>query len=452
MPITSSGLGSGLDIKGIVAKLMQTEQQPLVQLNKAETKVQAQISSYGSLKGSLSTLQDAMAKLKDVATFQATKSTSSDPAVFTVSSDKTALNATYNVTVNQLAQSHKLGSSAIDSTATFGGTAGDKLILKVGTNSFNVDLSGAKTLTEIQAAINVDTNTTGVTAGLISGNAGKQTLVLTSGTTGYDGRVQLSYAGAVNVGSFNFTMLNQDANGVPLTSTNQLDASLNVDGVAVTRSSNSITDAVSGLTLNLKAAGQATATIAQDTSVAQTAVNSFISAYNGLKGQLTQLKASGVSGSFLRGLNSQLRGMLNTARSGLGHYSYLAELGITSDAKTGMLALDSTKFTTALKDNSASVLGFFSDANKGFAVKFDSLINIFVQPGGTIDSFTSSAKNQISDFERNRDSINKRLATIEKNYQKKFAAMDSLVATMTKTGQYLTQQLAALSSSSSTGK
>ncbi|MCP4993682.1 MAG: flagellar cap protein, partial [Gammaproteobacteria bacterium] len=198
MAIAAPGLGSGLDVTGIVSQLMEVEQQPLVRLNQKEAQAQAQISAYGTLKSGLSSLQTAVEKLQDAATFQATKASSSDSDIFTASSDTDAVASSYNVTVNRLAQQHKLGSSEFASTATFGGGVGDELTLTVGSESFTLDLSTAMTLSEIQAAINVDGNETGVTAGLIAGDSGNETLVFTSGSSGYDNRVELSFGGAVD--------------------------------------------------------------------------------------------------------------------------------------------------------------------------------------------------------------------------------------------------------------
>ncbi len=441
MAIAAPGLGSGLDVTGIVSQLMEVEQQPLVRLNQKEAQAQAQISAYGALKSGLSSLQTAVEKLQDAATFQATKASSSDSDIFTASSDTDAVASSYNVTVNRLAQQHKLGSSEFASTATFGGGVGDELTLTVGSESFTLVLSTAMTLSEIQAAINVDGNETGVTAGLIAGDSGNETLVFTSGSSGYDNRVELSFGGAVDATTFNFSMLNRDDSNVLLATENELDASLTVDGVGVTRSSNSISDVISGLTLNLKSTGQATASISQDTSVAKNAVNGFVSDYNALKDQLSTLGNSGANSSVLRNIESQLRGVLNTGLSGLGDYSYISELGVTTNSDTGKLQFDSEMLTTAMEDNPDSVIGFFSDEDNGFAVKFDTLLEGLVQSGGTIDSIVEGTNTRIDGFERSRESLERRLEGIEARYLRQFGALDTLMASMTTTSEYLGRQL-----------
>jgi len=446
MALSAPGLGSGLDINGIVAQLMEAERLPLAKLNQKEAETQAQISSYGSLKGGLSALQGAMTALKDAATFQATQSNSSDTSIFTVSSDTGAEPSSYNVTVNGLAQAHKLGSDEVASTATFGGGVGDSLTLTVDSNSFTLDLSTAMTLAEIQTAINVDTNQSGVTAGLISGDGDNQTLVLTSGATGFSDRVQLSFGGAVNSATFNFNMLNVDSDNVALSSEAELDASLTIDGVSVTRSSNSITDVISGLTLNIESAGQATASISKDDASATSAVGNFVTSYNNLKTQLATLGDAGASRGVLRNIESQLRGVLNGGASSLGEYSYVSQLGVTTNAETGATEFDASILTTAMKDNPDSVISFFSDENNGFAVKLDSLIETMAKTGGTIDSIVEGAQSRISSFDRNREILENRLEATEQRYLKEFGILDGLMANLSSTSDFLGRQLDSLAS------
>jgi flagellar hook-associated protein 2 len=424
---------------------MAIERQPLLRMDQKEAEVQAEISGYGSLKGVLATLQNAMEKLGDSETFQATKANSSNTEVLTVSSTTDATASSYSITVNSLAQAHKLGSTEFSSSTTFGGTAGDELTLTVGLNSLTLDLSVAKTLSEIQAAINVETNTTGISAGLITGDSGNQTLVLTSSNTGYEDRIQLSFNGSIDASSFGFSMLNRDADNQLLVSENDLDASLTVDGVSVTRGSNNISDVVEGLTFELQSQGQANVSIGQDTSIAQQAVDSFINAYNKVKDQLSSLATSGVNGSVLRGIESQLRGVLNSGLSGLGVYKYISELGVTTNADTGKLQLGSEKLMTALEQNTDSVTSFFSDENTGFATDLGNLLNGFLQSGGTLDSILGSANSRVDSIERRREEMERRLESVEQRYLKQFGALDTLMVSMTTTSNYLSSQLDMLS-------
>ena len=444
--ISSPGIGSGLDVTGIVASLMEVESRPLLQLDQKEAGYQAEISSLGLLKSSLSSLQSALQSLKDVATFQATAVTSSDTDVLTVSSTAGTLPASYDVTVNRLAQRHKLGSDPFASTATFGGIAGDQLNITAGTQSFALDLSTAMTLEQIQQAINDEANTTGVSAGLITGDGGEQTLVLSAAEEGFDNRVQLSFGGAIDTNTFGFDMLNLDAAGDPLGSEAELDASITVDGVAVTRSSNTISDAVSGLTLSLKGVGSATASISQDQGVATAAVNAFIDAFNEAKGAISSLSEGELSGSsVLRSIDSLLRGGLNHKVSESSGFQYLAQLGVTSNEETGALNLDAAALSDALNGTEESVITFFTDENNGFATNLDGVLDGILESGGLIDSSIDSKNSSIDQLNDRRESLLRRLASTEARYLNQFGALDTLMAQFNTTSAFLTSQLDNLS-------
>jgi flagellar hook-associated protein 2 len=441
--LSSPGIGSGLDVAGIVSKLMEVERQPLFNLNKKEAKVQAEISGYGSLKSSLAALQASMEKLGDAGTFKATKSSTSDSDIFSVSSTDEAVTSSYDITVTRLAQQHKMGSTEFADTATFGGAADDALTLTVGENSFTLDLSTEMTLSEIQAAINVDGNITGVSAGLITGDSGNQTLVLTSEKEGHDNRVQLSFGGAIGAGTFNLSMLNRDENDDLLASESDLDALLIVDGATVTRSSNSIDDVIDGLTIDLKAVGSAKATVSLDPSVATLAVGNFVTNYNNLKTQLSNV-GSTVGGGVLRNIESQLRNAMNTPLSGLGEYAYITEFGLSTNANTGKLEFDSSVMTTAMEDNPNSVISFFSDSDSGFATKLDTMLNGFVETDGIIDTILEGASARVRQIGISRESFENRLIGIERRYQQQFAALDTLMVNMNTTSEFLGRQLDAL--------
>ncbi len=446
MAIASPGLGSGLDVNGIVTQLMAIEQQPLIRLAQKEAGYQAEISAYGALKSALADLQSSLENLNTADTFQATKTTSSDEDVLAVSAGSNAVPSTFDITVNRLAQRHKMGSSEFANTTTFGGQAGDGLTVTVGTGSFTLDLSTASTLRDIQEAINVSANETGVTASVITGDSGNQTLVLTSEESGYDGRVQISYGGAIDATTFNFASINRDADGLLLSADTELDASLVVDGIGVTRSSNSISDVVEGMTFDLNGTGRAVTTISRDPSVAEEAVQGFVTAYNGLKAQLSAQSAGSLSGNrVLINIESKIRGELNHSLSGLGNISYISELGVTTNKDTGDLELDSDRLSTAITDDLDGVSAFFSDEEGGFAFRLDSMLDGFLQADGIFDSMIDGVNDRIDAIDRSRDSLERRLELTEQRLRSQFTSLDTLMVQMTTTSDYLSGQLEMLS-------
>lgn len=444
MAISSAGIGSGLDVNSIVSQLMVIEEQPLVRLNQKEAVYQSEISAYGALKSALSSLQSSLDGLKESSTFQTTTGSSSNTDVFSVSTDTDAVPSTYDITVNRLAQKHKLGASEFASTTTFGGGAGDELTISVGSNNFTVDLSTVRTLSEIQAVINVSANETGVTAGIITGDNGNQTLVLTANESGFDNRVQLSYGGAIDATTFNFSTLNRDVDGQLLGADAELDASLSIDGIAITRGSNTVSDVVENVTFSLKDIGRAEASITRSTEDANNAMNGFVTAYNGMNQLLDDLSSGSLSGNrILISIESQVRGVLNHSLSSLGSVGYISELGVTTNKDTGALEFDSAMLISALESDLDSVDAFFSDED-GFAAQLDSVLDGYLQSGGLFDTIVDGVNGQIRDIDQSRDSLEYRLVLTEQRLRDQFTALDVLMGELTTTSNYLATQLANL--------
>src|SRR3990172_3811334 len=125
--LNSPGIGSGLDVRSIVDRLMAVERQPLVRLDTRAVELRTQVSAYGQLKGALSTFKDAMAKLNDLTKFKVFAAKSSDEAVLSASASSTAAKGTYAITVNRIAENHRLGPNQTfaDTDTTTIGTVGD---------------------------------------------------------------------------------------------------------------------------------------------------------------------------------------------------------------------------------------------------------------------------------------------------------------------------------------
>ena len=180
MPISSAGLGSGLDVASIVSQLMAIEAQPLNNLQNKQVQYEAQISAYGQLRSSISSFQSAMENLNTLSSLDKSKASSSDTTVVTATTSEGAKAGSYDVEVVRLAAAHKMASSEALDTATFGGVASDSVTIQVGSDpadAVSIDLSTAKTLTEIRDAINDDADNPGVTATILTGDGDNQKLI-----------------------------------------------------------------------------------------------------------------------------------------------------------------------------------------------------------------------------------------------------------------------------------
>jgi flagellar hook-associated protein 2 len=391
MALSSPGVGSGLDINSIVSQLMALEQRPLTALAKTEAKHQAKLSAYGSLKGALSTFQTAVAALATPSKFSTLKASVADTAVATVSAAPTAAAGSYSLEVQALAQAQKLKSSVFLDVGTaigtgkltfsFGTYAADTFTLNPEKASVEMTIgAGQNTLVGIRDAINAAK--VGVTAGIVNDGTGYR-LTIASGSTGMANAVRIAVADddATHTDTAGLSRLAFDArtlSGVTnLTQTVPAQNALVViDGISVSKASNTITDAIEGVTLNLVKANTPSATVlsmVRDSAGIQTAVQSFVKAYNDLNktiADLTKYDPETKTGSTLTGdatvrdVQNQLRSAFNMQLPlGAGGLTSLSDIGITFQ-KDGTLKLDATKLTTVINDTTKDISTLFSAVAK----------------------------------------------------------------------------------------
>ncbi len=398
MGISTPGIGSGLDVNGIVTKLMSIEQQPLTALNNKVASYQAQLSGYGQIKSALSQFQSAVQGLSSPTQFQSLTASLADATVATASASAGATPGTYALEVSSLAQAQKLvaagqasTSAAIGSgTATtltfdFGTIAGGTLSNGIYTGaSFTSNGAGTKTVT-IDASNNslsgirdaINSANIGVSATIVNdGSASPYRLVLTDNTTGISNSMKISVSGDATLSS----LLSQDpANntGQALTQTVAAqNANFKIDGVAVTKTSNTVTDAIQGVTLSLTKTNVGTPTnitVAQDTASVTKAVNTFVTAYNSITQTLaaataydpTTKQAALFNGNAsVSMMQNQISNVLSRpVAGGASALTVLSQVGVTLQ-KDGTLAVDSTKLQSALTSNFNDIAGLFAAVGK----------------------------------------------------------------------------------------
>src|SRR5882757_1005236 len=378
--LTGSPISTGpIDVNTLVSQLMTVEAQPMNRLKSQESGVQAKLSAYGQVQSALSSFDTAVSALKLNSAFNAAQATVTGSGV-SASVSGTPARGSYAVTVSSIAQAQAAASSPLAASTVVGtgtltiqvGTyvaAGNTFTATTGSTPVSITIDASNdTLAGVAAAINGAS--AGVTASIVTDNAGSR-LVVSSSNTGTTNAFKMTVADADGTNT-NMTGLSQIAfdptatagAGKNLTQTQAAaDASYSVNGLSLTSSSNSITTAISGLTLNLTQAPlsgstlQSQITVGSDTASVTSSVNSFIQSYNSLvnlESSLTGYNASTNTASTLTGeapmfeLSSQLRSIIGSRLSGTsGGPSWLADVGINFQSN-GTLSLNSSKFTSAL--------------------------------------------------------------------------------------------------------
>jgi flagellar hook-associated protein 2 len=374
---------------------MTVERQPITKLDTKEASYQAKLSAYGSVKGAVSGFQTVLQGLNSASRFQALTATPSDTTVFTASATSSAVAGTYSLEVSSLAQAQKLvaagqtsSTAAIGSGATttltfdFGTISGGSLSNGVysgaafasngnGTKSVTIDSSN-NSLQGIRDAINAAK--IGVTATLINDGSGTPyRLALSSDSNGASNSLKISVSGDAAIDS----LLAHDPAGtqnLSETATAQ-NASFKVNGVAVSKSSNTVSDVVPGVTLNLNkvTTSPATLTVAHDTTSITSSINSFVKAYNDLASTLKNVSAYNATtqqGAILQGdatvrsLQTQLRGIIGTAVAGTpGDLTTLSSVGVAFQ-KDGSLQVDAAKLGDAINNHFDEIASLFASVGK----------------------------------------------------------------------------------------
>ncbi|MDE2389231.1 MAG: flagellar filament capping protein FliD [Betaproteobacteria bacterium] len=388
--LSSPGIGSGLDVNGIVSQLMKVESQPLTDLDAKEAKQQTRLTAFGTLKGALSSFQGSLTALSDPAKFNAMAASLTDTSLASASATSSAVAGSHSVEVQTLAQSQKIKSASFATTSSTVGSG--TLTIQFGTyNSGTFTLNpdkaaqsitiapGNSSLSGIRDAINQAN--AGISASIVNDGTGNR-LVISSQDTGLSNALKITATDddGNNTDNAGLSQLVYDASAGGTANLTQTvaasNATLVIDGISISKSSNNITDAIEGVTLNLlKANPGATTTlnISHDASGAQGAISSFVKSFNDLNKTIVNLtkydaankKASILTGdSTVRSIQTQIRSAisdpLTTAGGGL---SLLSEVGISFQSD-GTLQFDSSKLSSVLNDPTKDISTLFASVGK----------------------------------------------------------------------------------------
>lgn len=442
--ITSLGIGSGLDLNGLLTQLQQAERAKLEPVQQQIETEQAQISAYGQLQSALSSFQASTKALNEEGTFESLSTSVEGGAVTAVSSND-AQPGQYDIQVDQLATAGSLVTERLDApdTALVSGPQSLTFSLAEGTID-PITLEDGSTLEDMRDAIN-------------SQSDGRLSASIINDGEGFRLSVNATETGAAaSIQSTNFTQI-LDA-GVTTSDTQVVqdgqDAEFNVNGIDIVSANNRVEGAIQGVTLTLSAANSSsTVEVSQDSDSIREQITSFVDDYNTLKntiGSLTAYNAESDSAGELNG-DSATRAVETTLRQALSSnlggdgFNMLSDIGISLQLD-GTLEVDDDQLDGIIANQPDQLANFFSGASSedGMAGQISSAIEQLVGANGRLESAVSSSESRVA-------SLNDRFATTEsridqtvERYRAQFAAMDSMVGQMNQTSAYLTQQLSTL--------
>jgi flagellar hook-associated protein 2 len=449
--VQSSGLN--LDVQSLASQLVAADRAPMdARLSRQEQTLTVQMSGLGSLKGALSAFQDALKPLKSVGAFTIRAATTSDEDVLGVSADTTAAPGSYDIEVLDLAKANQLVSGVFSGADAVVGTG--TLTIGLGASSFNVTIDSTNnTLAGIRDAINKSADNTGVQATLIREQNGTH-LVLTANKTGAANAIKVTQTG----GDGGLNQLVYDPNGTKNLTVKQpaQDSHITVAGFDHYSATNTVTDAIDGVSLNLtkktEVGTPVSITVTSDDASISKNVQNFVDAFNKLQKTFGTLQSfnstTGATGplfgdSLLRQVDQQLRLDLSNTVSGVStSYNSLAAVGITRQTD-GTLAVDTKKLNAAIATGNGAVAQLFGSTD-GIAARLFTHIDSTLATGAALDYRNTSIQASLKKLQTDKANLDTRMQDQMARYVKQFSALDAMLSQMQQTSSYLSQQLASV--------
>ncbi|MEP0177496.1 MAG: flagellar filament capping protein FliD [Paraglaciecola sp.] len=480
MSIQSLGVGSGLDLEGLVTQLLQAESEPkTAALDAREESVEAEISAIGQLKSKLEDFQDSLDDLRSETNLKGREPTinnpSSDIEPFTAEASNSALEGDYQITVTQLASGSRIETAdAVD--GGFSSTADS--VLSTGTGSltfkidatsdaFTIDLSAGDTLEDLRNAINDSDDNFGVTASIIATGTvdGGSKLVFTSDVTG-DGN-DLVIVNDNDIAELERLSTTNSLETIdylsPVSSAQNSKAT--IDGIDVESDSDEFENVIENVSFTVSELSELAAdgvtyqasklSIGFDTEQVKENIQAFVDNYNALKSEIDILTNYGESDleedgalagdSLVRGIQTGLANILFSSvdSSDLGtiyqigiEYTDDGELEISSTDNIGF-GSGEDRLSDALDDNFDEIAALFTDEENGIAVRLYDFVEEYTSYSGLLKTREDTAKDQREQIYDDRETLELRLASTEQILRDKYLNLDQTVASLNSTSSAL---------------
>lgn len=446
--ISFSGLASGLDSQAIIAGLMAVERRPIDLLQKKKKSFQSQRDLFGQFERMLQSLQKGLDGLRRTTSFLDYKAEVDDDKLLSASVGSGAAAGSYEIEVLDLARGQVSTSAGVadKDTTKYGSGTGALNVLKITIDGITTDIEiddSNNTLEGIAGAINA----AGLEVQASVLDTGTATdpykLVISSKRPGADAAFTVGYDPAA---SLDF----QDLIDGITTKTEAADAHLRIDGIDVYRKSNVVSDAITGVTLNLKGADATTVTkltVSTDTAATGDKVKAFVDAYNEIVDFVEAQSQVGEGGttsaplfgdSTLRAVRSTLRNIVGgIADTGSDEFSLLSQVGLSTD-REGKLTFDQAKFDEALSKDQDAVRNLFAGDAGGIATRLDAQIeSLLDSTDGILQARQKGLSDRMKDIDTQVERMESRLTRYEQTLVNQFASLEQLIGRLQSQGSAL---------------
>ena len=461
--ISVSGPVTGIDTQSIVTALVNAEQAPKQsQINKQSQTQTAQLSSIGKIQAALDAFRGAMDNMSKDASIGGLAATTSDTNVSTITLGAGASAGSYQLVVNQLATASKVATQTFKagaSTVVNTGTTSTTLEISQSGQSYGVSVPPGATLQQVRDSINAQYSSVGLSANILTDSTGSR-LVMTSTNTGVGTDITMGGNSGLEVGTSVVTQ--------------PLNAQYTIDGTAQESKSNTLTDAISGVSIKLTAVSPlpsgvtdpkaqrvaSTITIARNNDTLKSSVKGFVDTYNALMTAIgTETKVtsnpdgsttpSALTGdATMRSLQQALRNEMN-ALAGTGTLKSLAQFGVNTDSSTGKLSIDDKVFGAAIATNPTDIGGIFNGDNGLLARMKTATDSYALSNTGVLATRSKTLSTNLKDLQNQQDTLTARMAALKTSLTAKYTTMNNLVAQLTSQRSSVMSTLNALNKSNS---
>jgi len=456
MAITAAGIGSNLDVEGLVNQLMALERRPAGRLQGRISSFNSSLSEYGRVRSEVSALQTAARSLGTSSGFNVFSATLSDPPAGSAAVSSGARAGQYALQVVSLAKAQTLVSPnsvdggvtrITDADAAISGSA--TLTISQAGSSFSVGLLDAS-LSGIRDAINAAPDNTGVVASVINDGSGSRLVLRSEATGAANGVGSIAVTGASN-GNYDFLQFASGtayADGASTTgeSVAASDARITVDGVTVTSPTNAFSGAIEGVTFVARSvtASAFNLTVTRDDQALIDKVKGFVTAYNNVNQSNDRRYAKGgalAADPTVLSVMNGLRGLVGEAGGSAGNpLRYLVEIGVSVD-KNGVMSLNAETLRSALTNQPEAVSDLLTNASDGIFRRFDVVTTSFLTSEGLLDSRESGIRSSIRSLEDRIAQMQVRLTSVEARFRREFSTLDALMARLSQTSASLSRTL-----------
>jgi flagellar hook-associated protein 2 len=451
MALTATGIGSGIDIKGLVEQLVAAERQPAAnRITSQESRANSQLSALGQLKSALANLRDATESVGTLDTLRQRSVRLDTQDILTATATPAAAAGRYDVEVLQLATNQRLASAAFASADTVVGTG--TLNISAGGQSLAVTVNATNnTLAGIRDAINTAAGTTGALRASIVNADGGAYLLLTATGTGLANAITVN---AVEPGSA-LEALEAGAGTTNSLTVQQAatDAQVRIDGLTVTSGSNTIEGAIEGVSFDLAKAEPGTVVgveVAIDAVAVKTAIKGFVDAYNGVVDTVKRLTAFNpdnrsaaalLGDSQTRSVVAAIRGTLAGNLGGAGNaFGSLVAVGLRSDV-SGRLSIDVKALDTALGSDPEALARVFAADSSGLADRLAPVFAGVLDSDGSLASREARLQDRLRDITTDRADLDRRMEAVKRRLERQFNSLDQLVQQLNSSGNFLLRAL-----------